>query len=421
MNRPGATSGTQSKRCSEQGPDKGLGAALRRHAPVRRAAVVGAALALCILPTWQTVFAAHKAGASHKAGLSTKTVSGTVTLAGSMKSSDDFSMNGAFSVGQATNLDWDLPLPTSMQLSGFTQQVTTTFTFDVQPTSFQDITDDNGNVIRRFHWDTPPDNTVIHVVEKLHADNVTTLDAFSSSAPYPLSTLPSTVSPYVAITPDLQLPPSADTLLAGFTTHQTTERQVVESVANWVASNIHYDVARVDGPYQASWILVNKTAACRGFTNMMVAFLHKLGIPARAQFGWAESATMTLPGPHRSKNTLTWLNESTTALHTWLNVWFPDVGWVTFDPQNEKFFVDPRHVALFTNVDASTGLQLGTWSADVADDNTSAAGAPLSNGSAEIVPGNGAGSQVTESATDDFSQLKFLKFKADATRILYSR
>jgi len=42
------------------------------------------------------------------------------------------------------------------------------------------------HAVRRFHWDTPPSNTVIHVTEKLHAEVITSLQPFTNVAAFHL-------------------------------------------------------------------------------------------------------------------------------------------------------------------------------------------------------------------------------------------
>jgi len=178
--------------------------------------------------------------------------------------------------------------------------------------------------------------------------------------------------------------------------------------------------ARTNGPFQASWILANHTVACRGYANIMTALLRRLGIPDQTQFGWVLGGALNMPGPSHGKATLDWAQGTSADLHTWLNVWFPGTGWTPFDPQSEKFFVDPRHVALFTNVDASTGLVMGGWTADQSDDNASPTGAPLSNGDIEIIPGNGASNEAKARVVDSF-HLTFRHLNHDVAGLMFSR
>jgi hypothetical protein len=102
--------------------------------------------------------------------------------------------------------------------------------------------------------------------------------------------------------------------------------------------------------------------------------------------GWVSAQPLQLAG--RYGPTIQWSRPGTQGeAHAWLEIYFPHTGWVSFDPQREKFFVDVRHIALFTSTDAGNP-HIGAWSARYAD-GANPTGAPLANGTAEIVPGDG--------------------------------
>jgi hypothetical protein len=96
-------------------------------------------------------------------------------------------------------------------------------------------------------------------------------------------------------------------------------------------------------------------------------------------------------------------------------VYFPDAGWVPFDPQREKFFVDPRHVAFMTALDARDP-SVGRWSSLV-DDGQSPTGTPLTNGAIEIVPGDGTGGEIAIHSRDDFD-VHLRKFRKDQQSVV---
>jgi hypothetical protein len=125
-------------------------------------------------------------------------------------------LTGAFSVGQATNLNWDLPLVRSVSVNGYTQRVTSrSFTFDVPPDASQSVKV-GGRSVRRFHWTAPPADTVIHVNESLHLLVRADLTPFRSAARYPLGAVPPDASSDLSITPLLQVPAWATPLLRRF-------------------------------------------------------------------------------------------------------------------------------------------------------------------------------------------------------------
>lgn len=322
---------------------------------------------------------------------------GTLVLRGTLASSVTMSMTGAISVGEATDLTWDLPLVRTVNLAGYRQTVLSrTFTFDVQPDSFTDTTS-SGHAIRRFLWSAPPKNTVIHLTERLQVDVTSTLRPFFSRAAFPLGAVPSTVTPYLATTPATTLSPAAQRFARQLVRGTGSETVAVTRLANWVASRTQYGLAAAQTP-QAQWAFSHHLATCLGYSNLLTGMLRAAGVPAQVAFGWVGAAPVQVRADGASA-TIQWSKPGSSGdLHTWVNVYFPGTGWVPFDPQLEKFFVDPRHVQFFTNVDASDP-GIGAWSATVMDRRT-ALGRPLTGGVQVVLPGDGRYSQVTLRSTD---------------------
>lgn len=356
-----------------------------------------------------------------------KPVTGTIVLGGTLSSDTTLTMSGAFSVGIATDLEWDLPIATSVKLDGYEEDVTPpTFVWNVPPDSFTDTSVD-GNSVRQFHWDHPPARTVITVTETLRALTTSDLTPFQDNGPYPMQPVPAGVAPYLTITPNVQLPVTAGTLVSSFAAGQTTERAVVTKVANWVATHNHYPHGTASVPIDAASIFSSHTATCEGYDDVMVGMLRQLHIPVRVVFGWVSAAPLLLPGPDGGQSSLGWSIPGTSGeLHTWLDVYFPSAGWVPFDPQAETFFVDPHHIALFTNIDAGpvVDLQGGIWygAASGSAVNTAAlTGAPLPDGATDEVPGDGPGSHVTIN-TQDTNAATFVSYRKNQTKtIIFSR
>jgi hypothetical protein len=150
---------------------------------------------------------------------------------------------------------------------------------------------------------------------------------------------------------------------------------------------MRYDSSLVNGPYDASWVMANQRGTCQGYASVMAGMLRSLGIPSQVVYGWVSSAPITVRSG-KTTATIEWAQRGTPgAFHDWLNVYFPGTGWVSFDPQREKFFSDIRHYALLTTVDA-TNPTMGRWLADTVQGG-SATGRSLSNGAYEAVPEDG--------------------------------
>ncbi len=115
---------------------------------------------------------------------------------------------------------------------------------------------------------------------------------------------------------------------------------VVSEIAIWTKNNIAYNLSTLtaDVSQKASWVLENKYGVCDELTSLFIALLRALGIPARFVTGVAYTASPLFPQR--------W------GAHGWAEVYFPDVGWVPFDPTFGEFgWVDPGHVKMMTSLD----------------------------------------------------------------------
>jgi hypothetical protein len=344
--------------------------------------------------------AVHASSNGQTKGTGTGPVTGTILLKGSMASSVTLTMTGAFSVGSLSNLDWNLPVMTSMQVSGYTETVTPpSFVFSVQPDSSSDFVDSQGIHMRRFHWSSPPRNTVIKLTETVQSTVTSPLTTFTSKARYPVvsAELPASATPYLQNSPQTKLPLSASALVKKLVGKRSSEGTVVRTAENWLVT--HVKVESGSGGDAAS-ALSTRTASSSGYTNLMAGLLRAMGIPTRVENGWIVTSPIVLPSPNGAGSEVQWTASSPSgAMGAWLSVYFPDIGWVAFDPQIEKFFVDPRHVQFFSSLDAGS-TQVGTWTGMAEGDQP--ATNPLPGGIDQIVPG-APGSIVTVSNKDSFN------------------
>ena len=85
---------------------------------------------------------------------------------------------------------------------------------------------------------------------------------------------------------------------------------------------------------------------CQNFSHLTAALLRNVGVPVRIVNG------VTLNQPFDvvwNKGTLTF--KMGQGRHSWVEVWFPDLDWVPYDPQNMQFFVSNRFVRIEVGVD----------------------------------------------------------------------
>ncbi len=80
-------------------------------------------------------------------------------------------------------------------------------------------------------------------------------------------------------------------------------------------------------------VLAHKRGVCQDFAHLMIGCVRSVGLAARYVSGYLE----TLPPPGQVKL------QGSDASHAWMAVFVPEVGWVDFDPTNNKIPIN-QHI-----------------------------------------------------------------------------
>lgn len=123
-------------------------------------------------------------------------------------------------------------------------------------------------------------------------------------------------------------------------------------VIDWCVENlVYYGGELTEDETSALSVLNDPThrASCEGYTHMALALLRAAGIPARHVTGMTTSSDpYVIPGP----GPLGWEITHGSGLHTWLEVYYPNLGWIPYDPTHAVFhYVDTRRVAHARGID----------------------------------------------------------------------
>ncbi len=132
--------------------------------------------------------------------------------------------------------------------------------------------------------------------------------------------------------------------------------EVVFSLASWVDQNIDYDLNTLTAKssQSSSWVLQNKEGVCDEMTSLFIAMSRSLGIPARFVTGVSYTNSELFTEPWQA--------------HGWAEVYFPEYGWVSFDPTFGEFgYVDVTHIKLKESVDATSASTFYEWKAREVD------------------------------------------------------
>ncbi|MBS3115977.1 transglutaminase domain-containing protein [Candidatus Woesearchaeota archaeon] len=118
--------------------------------------------------------------------------------------------------------------------------------------------------------------------------------------------------------------------------------KVVFNIAEWVERTINYDLNTLtsDATQKASWVLENKQGVCDEMTALFISMVRSLGIPARFVKGVSYTTSTLFQNPWQP--------------HGWAEVYFPSVGWVSFDITfGEYGYIDATHIKLRDGFDPS--------------------------------------------------------------------
>jgi hypothetical protein len=122
--------------------------------------------------------------------------------------------------------------------------------------------------------------------------------------------------------------PEIAALAAQLAQGSASQVQAADRILTWVRAHITYDYT-FSLPNDALSVLHNRSGVCAGFSSLTVALLRAAGLPARYQLGcvapWG------------------WMTGPEGGWHAWVEVYYPDVGWIASDPQTTSHFIDTAH------------------------------------------------------------------------------
>jgi len=129
--------------------------------------------------------------------------------------------------------------------------------------------------------------------------------------------------------------------------------KVAFKLSSWVESNVRYDLNSLteSTSQKASWVLQNKIGVCDEMTSLFVAMMRSLGVPARFVSGISYTTSPLFSNPWQP--------------HGWAEVYFPDLGWVSFDIAfGEYGYVDVTHIKLRDGFDPKEPATKFEWTSN---------------------------------------------------------
>lgn len=264
---------------------------------------------------------------------------------GNMASTIHYELQQQITAGDAMRkLSLSFVLPQSFESPTYGQQITNLkVSFSPEAQERKKSTDMRGNSTILATWTNVPDR--VNAIISFDAANHTGLKLLETNAPFPLSNISSDMADYLKATAQVQSNnPEIRKLSLQLTKDVKTQFDAVQRVVSWVVDNVRY--VNPPAQYDAVYSLETGKGNCQNFSHLAAALMRSVGIPVRIVNG------VTLNQPFDiawEKGTLTF--KMGQGRHSWIEVWFPDKGWVPYDPQNMQLFVSNRFVRIEVGVD----------------------------------------------------------------------
>jgi len=274
----------------------------------------------------------------------------TLVLKGGIDEKVEITQVRSFAIpeGGLRRLSFRYASPAGFKTTGLTQRITAhRIEYSPEPDSVNTDTDRFGNTFTIVEWSRL--RTGASVKESFTAELSIDLSGARSTAPYPLdrASMQPSVSMYLAATENVE---SADKrikrLAQRLTQGASNEQAAVMSVLNYVVDNTAYKSPIPE--YGAAWTLDRGYGNCQNFSHLSIALLRASGIPARIVGGIALGKKWKVP---LSDGAL--LQSIGQGGHAWIEVWYPDLGWLPYDAQQSHLFVGPRHVKQTVGLDSN--------------------------------------------------------------------
>jgi transglutaminase-like putative cysteine protease len=286
----------------------------------------------------------------------------TVELTGGMSSTTKFQDNITITVPPAIeNLTVTIPIPTNRKLFGYSQTLSNVRVVSSRPPdATKSITDQDGNTYTVEQFAHPAPGTIGFTILADSATIAVDLAKPLPTCPAQLTNLPPDVTGYLKSTAKVQ---SDDPLIISIAHELLTgapdEATLTARIQEWVQHTVTYDTSGQSTPDDALYVLTHKSAICDGWAHLFLALARADGLPARFVGGYSLGGDITYPLDTHGNSIIR--ISCAKMPHSWVEVWFPESGWVPFEPQASAGFVDSHHLAVWVGDDSASVASLLSW------------------------------------------------------------
>ena len=243
-------------------------------------------------------------------------------------------------------------VPATFQSPTYNQEIENlNISFTPEPAKREDKVDKRGNKVIVVTWTNPAGP--ISAAVTLTAKNYVLFNPLTTSKPFPLGAVDPAVQDYLLATEqvpsnDARIRAKAKELTAGV----KTEFDAVQRILAWVIDHTTYVLTPPQ--YDAMYTFETGKGNCQNYSHLAAALMRSVGIPARIVNG------VTLKRTYDAKTEYGKLTFGMAqGRHSWIDVYFPDLGWVPFDPQQSQLFTSNRYIRIEAGLDNNETSQDG--------------------------------------------------------------
>lgn len=229
--------------------------------------------------------------------------------------------------------------------------------FDPPPARREPSVDQRGNDLLRVAWQNPRAAVVATI--SFTAANSVSLKPLESQASFPPGNLPEETKAYLGATAQVQ---STDQRVIAKARELTavckSQADAVQHILFWIVDHLRYVL--VPKKYDALFAFETGEGNCQNYSHLSAALMRAVGIPVRIVNG----VTLKEPYDVKTRGGIITLGMAQ-GRHSWIEVYFPDLGWTPVDPQQTQLFVSNRFIRIEVGVDNNETMNDGLvrWSA----------------------------------------------------------
>jgi transglutaminase-like putative cysteine protease len=253
---------------------------------------------------------------------------------------------------QTVTVDLTYVIPQSFQSPTFNQEISELkFTFTLDPAKKDETVDPYGNKIVKYSWLNP--RTSFQAGVEFLTNNEVSFKKLETTAPFPLINLNADFNKYLSGSEQVPVDNSEiKARAAELVKNSKTEFEAVQNILSWVIDHMQYVLTPPE--YDALYSLHSGKGNCQNYSHLAAALMRASGIPARIVNG----ITLKEPYDIRVGNQILTLNMAQ-GRHSWIEVYFPDLGWMPFDPQQSELFVSNRFIRVEIGLDNKSTINDG--------------------------------------------------------------